>query len=878
VGIATGLVVVGDLIGEGAAQEQAVVGDTPNLAARIQSIAAPGQVAIGDGTRRMIAGMFDVESIGEHELKGIAGRTQAFAVLGERALESRFAARTGDGMAVLVGRDQELALLTQRWRQSANGEGQLVLLTGEAGIGKSRITEALVDAVAGEPHHRVRYQCSPYHTDSALYCAIQHLNFATGIAAQDTPAQRLDKLEAYLHRAPSEDVALIAALMGIDASTRHAAPTLSPQQQRFRTLKAIADYFVALSKDKAVLFVLEDAHWMDPTTRDLIDQSLAAFATARVCLLITTRPGFTHSFAGHPMLTQLTLNRLSRDDVAGIATRAAGGKKLPAALIDEITARSDGVPLYVEEMAKAAIDSGLLKETPEGFALDARHAGLAIPASLQDSLMSRLDRLQPVKDIAQTASVIGRAFDFRTLAAISPLNEDELTRALDKLTDAELIFRQGIPPDAHYLFKHALVRDAAYESLLKAKRQTLHARLLAALETQATAPELLAFHAQAATLPAKAIGYWRTAGDAAMARPAYEEAINHYANAVALAATLPDAREQELELRAKLGLASISAKGHSHADTCAIFDEALRMSGAVDRKDLTFISWYGLWCGHHVRGEIAAATESSRELLAAASAVGEPSHRMMGTRATAITAVMVGDFATALSRHEEAAQFQNPDRDRAFAKIVGQDQTVSFRSYYAINLWAVGRSDEAWRLADESIRLGKAAGHVNSLGYGYMHAAIVALCAGRPEFRTLTDEMIAFCTEHRLEMWREFALQFDAIDRLGKDDASALTDLKAARRALATRHAYVFSSLLAVESARRLIAMARLDEAQSLIEEAHQLIATSGECFAEAEAHRVRGLWHAAKGLSPQSDFDAARATARQQGAKAWEQRANAAQ
>ena len=782
-------------------------------------------------------------------------------------------------MAALVGRDQELALLTQRWRQSAKGEGQLVLLTGEAGIGKSRITEALVDTVAGEPHHRVRYQCSPYHTDSALYCAIQHLNFASRFAAQDTPAQRLDKLETCLNRAPSEDVALIAALMGIDASARHVTPALSPQQQRFRTLKAIAHHFVALSKDKPVLFVLEDAHWMDPTTRELIDQSLAAFATARVCLLITTRPGFTHSFAGHPMLTQLTLNRLSRDDVAGIATRAVGGKSLPAALIDEITARSDGVPLYVEEMAKAAIDSGLLKETPEGFALDKRRAALAIPVSLQDSLMSRLDRLQPVKDIAQTASVIGRAFDFRTLAAISPLNEGELTRALDKLTDAELIFRQGIPPDAHYLFKHALVRDAAYESLLKAKRQTLHARLVAALEnTHGTAPELLAFHAQTANLTAQAVRHWQTAGDAAMARPAYEEAINHYANAVALAATLPDAREQELELRTKLGLASISAKGHSHADTCAIFDEALRMSGAVDRNDLTFISWYGLWCGHHVRGEIAAATESSRELLAAANAVGEPSHRMMGTRATAITAVMAGDFATALSRHEEAAQFQDPDRDRAFAKIVGQDQTVSFRSYYAINLWAVGRGDEAWRLANESIRLGKAAGHVNSLGYGYMHAAIVALCAGLPEFRTLTDEMIAFCTEHRLEMWREFALQFDAIDRLGKGDASALTDIKAARQALATRHAYVFSSLLAVEAASRLIALTRLDEAQSLIEEAHQLIATSGECFAEAETHRVRGLWHAAKGLSPQSDFDATRATARRQGAKAWEQRANVAQ
>ncbi|MCE9521879.1 MAG: AAA family ATPase, partial [Alphaproteobacteria bacterium] len=748
---------------------------------------------------------------------------------------------------------------------------------GEAGMGKSRLTEALVDVVAAEPHHRIRIQCSPYHTDSALFPAIQYLTHAAGIVPNDTQAQRLEKLAVLLSQhttAPQEDIALIAALLGLDGSGRFGPLNLSPQQHRFRTLQAIVNHVVALSKSKPVLFLLEDAHWIDPTTRDLIDQSIADFATARVLLLITTRPGPAHSFAGRAVLTQLVLSRLTRDDVAGIARRAGGGKQLPAALIDAIAAKSDGVPLYVEEIAKAAIESGLLKEGTDAFTLEGRAASLAIPLSLHDSLMSRLDRLLPVKDVAQTASVIGRSFDFTTLAAISPLRQTELIEALEKLTDAELIFRQGLPPDAQYMFKHALLRDAAYESLLKAKRQVLHERLLKALEnTNGAAPELLAFHAQAAGTTAKAIAYWRKAGDAAMIRPAYEEAVNHYANAVGLAASLPDANELQLELRTQQGLASISAKGHSHPDTCAIFEQALPMTHTVARRDLAFVSWYGLWCGHHVRSEVVAANRSSNELFNAATAVNEDSHRMMGMRARAITAVMGGDFAAGLQWHQNALALQDPARDRAFAKVVGQDQTVSFRSYYAINLWALGNADKAWYLAEESIQLGKSTGHINSLGYGYMHATLVALCARRPEFRHMTDEMIAFSTEHRLQMWREFGLQFEAIRRLGDGDMEALADLKSARDALAKRDAHLFSSLLALEAADRLVRQNRLDDAHLLVNEARRIIDATGERYAQAECHRLQGLVNAATGRDPKPAFDEALTVARHQGATAWELR-----
>ncbi len=485
IGIATGLVVVGDLVGEGAAQEEAVVGDTPNLAARLQGAAEPGTVVIAEATRRLLGDVFELRDLGAQTFKGIQGPTAAFAVLGERALESRFAARHGGGVAPIVGRDQELGLLLERWRQATSGEGQVVLLTGEAGIGKSRITEALVEASAGEPHFLLRYQCSPYNADSALYPVIQHLTFAAGFAAEDSTERRLERLEALLARG-SDDIGeaapLMAALLGIDGEARYGALTLTPQQRRNRTLAVLIDQLAGLAQRKPVLWVIEDAHWIDPTTLELIELALDRVQGARVLMLITARPTFVASFASHPVVTRLALNRLARAATQAIVLRITRGKRLPDALLDEIAARTDGVPLFVEEMTKAVIESGVLREDADAYHLDGPLSALAIPTSLHDSLMARLDRLQPVKEVAQTAAVIGRSFDHRTIAALAAMPEAELAEAMRKLVEAELVFRRGTPPDASYLFKHALVRDAAYESLLKSKRIALHARLLDVLE------------------------------------------------------------------------------------------------------------------------------------------------------------------------------------------------------------------------------------------------------------------------------------------------------------------------------------------------------------------------------------------------------------
>jgi class 3 adenylate cyclase len=539
VGIATGLVVVGDLIGEGSAPEQSVVGETPNLAARLQALAEPDAVVIAAGTRRLVGDLFEYRDLGVIEVKGIAALVPAWQVLRPSAVASRFKALRGSALTRLVGRDEEIDLILRRWARAKAGDGQVVLISGEPGLGKSRITAALAERLSTEPHIRLRYFCSPYHQDSALFPFIDQLGRAAGFARDDRPAARLEKLEALLARAAplDEDVAFLADLMSLPGSERHPLPNLSPQRKKERTLEALIREIEGLARRHPVVMVFEDAHWIDPTSCELLDLAVERVRSLPVLLIVTFRPEFQPPWTDQPQVSMLTLNRLDRRDRTALAQQIAGGKALPDEVVDQIADRTDGVPLFIEELTKSVLESGVLREEADRYVLDRALSAFAIPTTLHDSLMARLDRLVSVRLVAQIGAAIGREFSYRLLRAVSPLPDDELQAALARLVASELVFLRGTPPEAIYSFKHALVQDAVHGSLLRSSRQQFHAQIAEALETHTpelmdSQPELFAQHYAEAGLVERSVAFWGKAGHRSTARSAMAEAAAQFQKAL----------------------------------------------------------------------------------------------------------------------------------------------------------------------------------------------------------------------------------------------------------------------------------------------------------------------------------------------------------
>lgn len=764
-GIATGRVVVGDLIGEGAAQEEAVVGETPNLAARLQDLANPGQVVLAESTAQLLGNLFELEDLGLHALKGISGKARAFATGEERSTESRFDARMGDTTAPMVGRDNELALILDRWQLAKGGEGQLVLLTGEAGIGKSRIARAMIDAVSEEPHRRLTLQCSPYHKDTSLYPVIQQLTQAVGIEAGDSNEDGLDKLEILLG---AENGALLGPLLGLQTETRYGQPELEPQQLRSLRLKALAAYWICMATAGPVLFVLEDAHWIDHTTQELVDLCLDQVASTCVMMLVTARPNFSHGFGGHPIVTKLALNRLGREQIASIIDRLTGGKQLPKAVVDEITAKTDGVPLFVEELAKTVLESGLLRETQSDFELDGALHGLAIPSTLHDSLMARLDRLQPVKEVAQTAACIGREFDFKLLDAVTELSIGELEKALVQLVGAELVFQRGQAPEATYLFKHALVRDAAYESLLKSRRRTIHRNLLKALRSAGQVqPELLAHHATEGEEPAQAIDLWQLAGEQAIERSANVEAISHLKQALNLLTKQPEnARrcQRELLINSLLAGALITTKGYGAPETVDIFDRSLELSREVDEPALVAPVLYGQWVYRFVKGAgTGAVLDRARALLEYGLEKNATGPTLVGYRVCGASLYYQGNLREAEKQFKNSIALYRPENHRALTYKYGQNSKAGAMSFLSTAVHLQGRCNEALGLAEEAMETARESKHINTVAYTLVYG-LIRLCIFRGDVEGAArsaEELATIAEEHRLPFWEGYAASYN---------------------------------------------------------------------------------------------------------------------
>ena len=593
VGIATGLVVVGDLIGSGTSQEQAIVGETPNLAARLQGIAEPNSVVVAESTRKLVGNLFQLEDLGAQDLKGISSPVRAWAALRPASVESRFDALHASGLTELVGREEELEILLRRWSKIKIGEGQVVLLSGEAGIGKSRLTAALLERFANEPHTRLRSFCSPQHTDSAFYPIIGQMERAAALSRNDSLQAKLDKLDAMLAQSSTsaQDAALLAEMLSLPNDGRYPALELTPQQRRQRTLEALVSQIVALSRQNPLLMIFEDAHWIDPTTLELFGRIVDRIPTLRVLLIVTFRPEFEPPWIGRAYVTPFTINRLAEREVGAMIDGVIGNKLLPANIRQDIIERTDGIPLFVEEMTRAVLEAKD-EEAAEGTVAAVPSPSIAVPPSLHASLMARLDRLGAAKEVAQIGAAIGREFSHALLAAVVRKPDQELGPALDRIVGAGLLFRQGVPPHASYLFKHALIQDAAYGTLLREPRRALHARIAETLESgfadiAENQPEILARHCTEAGLIEKAAGLWGKAGQRSLERSALVEAVEQLTRALGQIADLPATpalRREQIKLQVAVINPLLHVKGYAAPETKAAVERARLLIEQVKRS------------------------------------------------------------------------------------------------------------------------------------------------------------------------------------------------------------------------------------------------------------------------------------------------------
>lgn len=765
IGIATGLVVVGDLVGEGSAQEQAVVGDTPNLAARLQALAEPDSVVIAGSTRRLLRGRFVLRDLGPHLVKGFVTPVEAWGVEGVSASDNRFDTARAHSF---VGREAELALALERQRLAWQGQGQVLLISGEAGIGKSRFSAWLAEQLDGEPHSRLHYQCSAFHRDSALYPFVQHFERAAQITQSDSAATKLDKLERALAQGClGGSIALIASLLSIPNDGRYPPINLPPAQQRRQTLSALLDEVEATAREKPSLMLFEDAHWADATSLEWLNLAIERLRRVPALLLITFRPEFEAPWNGLPAVATVTLGRLDRNSAEAMVTRITEGRRLPEEVTAQIMAKTDGVPLFVEELTKNVLESGLLVEDGDCYRLDGPLPPLAIPSTLQDSLMARLDRLSAVKDVAQVGAAIGREFSTAVLSAVIGWDEQSLGAALAQLEDAELVFQSRAPPDLRYSFKHALVQETAYESLLKSRRQVLHKRIALTLEEQFPSlaeaePELLAQHFSRAGLAEQASLYHERAGERAAGRSAYAEAVAQFEAAFKEAERLPPGEQRnrrELAVLLRYGPAILTFKGVQHPEVEQVYQRAYDIALTSPDEYGRFKALWGLWFCANMNRRTAVALERANKLVAHGRQSGDEALLLEAVHCRWSTAFFRGDVPRALADARQGIEQYDPQRhSRLGAEFGGHDPGVCAHSVLGMCLAQSGRIQEAREVIDRGLALAETLADPTSLTFGFMNAITsYQIMADRAAVSRMTKRMLDVANKFDLPPQRSIA-------------------------------------------------------------------------------------------------------------------------
>ena len=774
-------------------------------------------------------------------LKGFAEPLVAFKVEGEGRAEGRFEALRGERLTPLVGREHELAMLLDRWTWAKDGDGQVVLIVGEPGIGKSRLLWALREKLSGEPHGTLSHFCSPHHTNSALYPVITELERAAGFTSDDTPEARLAKLEALLGHVTEqldETLPLLAALLGIAVGDRYPALNLSPQRQKQRTLEVLIERLAGFARDGPVLELYEDVHWVDPSTLELLDLLVERVRVLPVLVVLTFRSEFRPPWTGQSHVTALPLNRLGRRQGAAMVECVTGGKALPDEVLVQIVARTDGVPLFVEELTKTVLESGLLTDAGDHYELAGPLPPLAIPATLHDFLVARLDHLAPVKEIAQTASVIGREFSYELLAAVSPLPDDQLRAALDQLLASELMFRQGVPPNAIYTFKHSLVQDAAYQTVLKSKRKQLHARIVSTLEeyfpeTVKSQPEVLARHCDLGGMTEQAINYWHHAGELAAQHSAVTEAAVHFNQALELLRTCPKTVERltrELDFLTKLGSVLMTAKGPARDEVARVYTDARDLCRSLGETSHFVPVLQGLRLNHMLRAELRPARKAAEELLALGERVQDAGYLLEGNLAVGILHFYAGEFLSAREHLEKGITFYQTAQHRSHAlrRTIDPGQSClsytartlwvlgSCLSYTARTLWVLGYPDQALERSEEAVHITDNTSDATSIVQAMAFRADIASL--RREFRDAENwakKALDIATEHGLKIWVGSATVIHgwALSQLGRNTA-AVSEIKDGLEFLASLRDELF----------RLYSIAYLAEALSITGRPHEAL------------------------------------------------------
>ena len=795
IGIASGLVVTRGRVLRGGVNEHPVVGQTVQLAARLQACAAPGTVVVATGTHRLIAGLFEFEALGACTLKGLPAAEQVWRITAKRAAATRFEATHPAGAAALVGRDQELALLLDRWELARAGDGQAVVLSGEAGIGKSRLSQALCEqVVAGGRHCTVRYQCSPFDGNSALRPAVAHLQRACAIGPDDPADARWDKLERWA-AARSEAVRaglpLLAALLEFPAQAKPAdAPAWSPEQQKERLLGLLAELLT--SGGKPILFLVEDVHWIDPTTLELLELCIERAPASRCMVLLTCRPDFQHGWAGRAGVTALALNRIGRRQSAALVENVAGGARLPREVLEQIVGKTDGVPLFVEELTKAVLESGLLRRTEDGYALAGPLPPLAIPTTLQDSLLARLDHLGAAKELAQVGSVIGREFSRAAVAALSSQDAGAVDGALQQLVAAGLMHQHQRPAGVAYTFKHALVQEAAYGTLLLSRRQQLHARCAEALQaiTPGLAerePEVLARHYTEAGFAERAVELWLVAGWRAVERSANLEAVGHLRKGLAVLAALPEGEARarhEMLLQISLGIPLMACRGYTAPETGEAFQRASDLAEQLGDNVQQARAFYGLFAYYCQLGENRVAESLAARLLRLATETGDRDVAAVARRTLGTTRYLLGDHAGGRVEIEASLRLHDAAGHRPLTLVhrFGQDQRTAGLATLVTIQWIEGHPDTASRTSLAAIEAARASGHANSLGFALAYGACpIAILRGDWNLaEQWVDTLLGHARDHRLGLWHAHALAYRGEVLAGRGAfAAAVVDFRA---------------------------------------------------------------------------------------------------